>query len=67
MWTAKLTTLSLTPSTSRYPKVMTEEGVRAVREWLGSTNQLEEGRGAMNNVVRVAVGSECVCFRIALY
>ncbi|XP_064165877.1 phosphatidylserine lipase ABHD16A isoform X1 [Anguilla rostrata] len=26
----------------RYPKVMNEEGVRAVREWLGATSQLEE-------------------------
>ncbi|KAK1151683.1 phosphatidylserine lipase ABHD16A-like [Acipenser oxyrinchus oxyrinchus] len=26
----------------RYPKVMTEEGVRAVREWLGASNAIEE-------------------------
>ncbi|KAJ8289860.1 hypothetical protein GJAV_G00006150 [Gymnothorax javanicus] len=26
----------------RYPKVMTEEGVRAVREWLGAGSQFEE-------------------------
>ncbi|KAG9344973.1 hypothetical protein JZ751_009513 [Albula glossodonta] len=26
----------------RYPKVMTEEGVRAVRQWLGAASQLEE-------------------------
>uniref|UniRef100_A0A674MSV8 Abhydrolase domain containing 16A, phospholipase n=1 Tax=Takifugu rubripes TaxID=31033 RepID=A0A674MSV8_TAKRU len=26
----------------RYPKIMTEEGIRVVRQWLGATNQLEE-------------------------
>ncbi|KPP77652.1 abhydrolase domain-containing protein 16A-like, partial [Scleropages formosus] len=26
----------------RYPKVMTEEGVRAVRQWLGATSSVEE-------------------------
>lgn len=28
---------------SRYPKIMTDEGVRVVRQWLGSTNTIEEG------------------------
>lgn len=27
----------------RYPKIMTDEGIRVVRQWLGATNQLEEG------------------------
>ncbi|CAJ1062575.1 phosphatidylserine lipase ABHD16A isoform X2 [Xyrichtys novacula] len=26
----------------RYPKIMTDEGIRAVRQWLGSSNPLEE-------------------------
>lgn len=28
----------------RYPKIMTDEGIRVVRQWLGATNQLEEGK-----------------------
>lgn len=27
----------------RYPKIMTDEGIRVVRQWLGSTTPLEEG------------------------
>ncbi len=30
----------------RYPKIMTDEGIRVVRQWLGSSNHLEEGRCA---------------------
>lgn len=30
----------------RYPKIMTDEGIRVVRQWLGSSNHLEEGKGA---------------------
>lgn len=32
------------PFLSRYPKIMTDEGVAVVRQWLGSTNTLEEGQ-----------------------
>ena len=28
----------------RYPKVMADEGVRVVREWLGASNTIAEGR-----------------------
>uniref|UniRef100_A0A8C7X668 Abhydrolase domain containing 16A, phospholipase n=1 Tax=Oryzias sinensis TaxID=183150 RepID=A0A8C7X668_9TELE len=27
---------------SRYPKIMTDEGIRVVKQWLGASNQLEE-------------------------
>lgn len=27
----------------RYPKIMTDEGIRVVRQWLGSSTPLEEG------------------------
>lgn len=28
----------------RYPRVMVEEGLRAVRQWLEASSQLEEGK-----------------------
>ena len=28
----------------RYPKVMADEGVRVVRQWLGASNPIAEGR-----------------------
>lgn len=30
----------------RYPKIMTDEGIRVVRQWLGSSSHLEEGKRA---------------------
>lgn len=27
----------------RYPKIMTDEGVKVVRQWLGASNYIEEG------------------------
>lgn len=30
----------------RYPQIMTDEGIGVVRQWLGATNQLEEGESA---------------------
>lgn len=30
----------------RYPKIMTDEGIRVVRQWLGASNHLEEGECA---------------------
>lgn len=27
----------------RYPKIMTDEGIRVVKQWLGASNPLEEG------------------------
>lgn len=34
---------------SRYPKIMTDEGIRVVRQWLGATDPPEEGEFAGPN------------------
>lgn len=50
----------------RYPKIMTEEGIRVVRQWLGATNQLEEGKLTVGLLVHTVVcfspdGGQCDC------